>query len=156
MDFSFYAPGTVLYLVNTQVSAVVGVLTGFAIRRTTAASAGSAVTPVAFDTTSTALDAATTAGTGRTVTASATFRTFVFCNEEATTTGAGYNNLLLLVPFAEWGRYGVDNSNLDPIVCRAIQGVDIAQTGTSAVGAADRGAEAAVPRRPPRRAGSSC
>jgi hypothetical protein len=126
-----------LYLFNSGTTAVTGVLTGFAIRRITAASAGSAVTPVAFDTSSTALDANTTAGTGRTVTASATFRSFVFCNEEPTTTGAGYNNLLLLVPFAEWGRYGVDNSNLDPIVCRAVQGVDIAQTGTSAVGSAD-------------------
>lgn len=126
-----------LYLFNSNTAAITGVLTACAIRRLTAASAGSAVTPVKFDTGSGALDANTTAGTGRTVTATDTFRTFVFSNEEPTTTGSGYNNMELLVPFAEWGRYGVDSTTLEPIVCRATQGVDIAQTGTSAVASAD-------------------
>ncbi len=127
-----------LYLFNNGTSAVTGVLSAFAIRRITASSAGSSVTPLAFDTSSTALPIEVTAGTGRTVTSTSnTFRTFVFANEEPTVTGSGYNTLLLLVPYAEWGRYGVDSSTLEPITCRDTQGCDIAQTGSSAVGSAD-------------------
>lgn len=126
-----------LYLFNNGTNAVTGVVTACAIRRLTAASAGSAVTPVAFDTNSSALTANETSGTGRTVTAPSTFRSFVMTNEEPTATGTGINTLLLLVPFAEWGRYGVDSTTLEPIVCRDTQGCDIAQTGSSAVGTAD-------------------
>lgn len=126
-----------LYLFNNGTSAVTGVMTTGAIRRTTAASGGSSVTPVAFDTTSTALVAQTTAGSGRTVTGSATFRSFVFTNEEPTITGNGINCLLVTVPFAEWGRYGVDNTNLEPITCRDTQGVDIQHSGSSTVGSCD-------------------
>jgi hypothetical protein len=125
------------YLFNNGTGAVTGVLTAFAIRRLTAASVGTTVTPVAFDTASAALDANTTARHNGTVTPSDIFRRFVFSNEEPTATGSGFNNLELLVPFAEWGRYGVDSSSLDPIVCNSNQGVDIAQTGSSAVGTAD-------------------
>jgi hypothetical protein len=126
-----------LFMFNSNITAVTGVLTAFAIRRTSAASSGSTITPVAFDTASSALVAETTAGYGRTITPVATFRSFIFSNEEPTTTGAGANNLELLVPFAEWGRYGMDNTDLEPIVCRAGYGVDLQQSGTSAVASAD-------------------
>ena len=129
--------GYLFYLFNNGVASVTGVISAFAIRRISSTSGGSSITPIAFDTNSSPLTAQVTAGHGRTVGAVSTFRSFLFSNEEPTATGAGYNNLLLLVPFAEWGRYGVDNSDLEPIVCRDTEGTDIAQTGTSAVGSAD-------------------
>lgn len=125
------------YMFNNGVSAVTGVLTQVAVRRTTAHSAGTTVTPFKHDSNSSALEAAVLCGTNCTITASDIFRRVLFSNEEPTATGSGFNNLLCLVPFALLADFGYGDSNLEPIVCRANQGADIAQTGTSAVGTAD-------------------
>lgn len=126
-----------LYMFNSNTTGVTGVLTTMQLRRITASSSGTSVTPVKFDTNSSNLDANTTSAYGATVTGSDIFRSFIWSNEEPTTIGSGYNNLELLVPFAEWGRYGVDSSNLEPIVCRASQGVDIYHSGSSTVSSVD-------------------
>jgi len=125
------------YMFNNGTAAVTGVLTQFAVRRITASSAGTVVTPFKHDTNSSNLEASVVCRTNGTTTASDIFRRILFSNEEPTATGAGYNNMLCLVPFAMLADFGYGDSNLEPVVCRATQGMDIAQTGTSAVGTAD-------------------
>lgn len=126
-----------MYHFNNGLGAVTGVLTNMKIRRITTASAGSAVTPVAHDTNSAALDANTTSGTGRTVTGTDLFRQYIYSNDEPAVSAASMDEWELLVPFAEVWNAGYGDSNIEPIVCRAIQGADIQQAGSSAVGTAD-------------------
>lgn len=125
------------FMFNNQTVAVTGVLTQVAVRRLTAQSGGTSVTPFKHDSNSSALEAAVLCAHGATVTATDIFRRILYSNEEPTATGAGYNNYLCLVPFAMLADFGYGDTNLEPIVCRANQGADIAQTGSSAVGVAD-------------------
>lgn len=125
------------YWFNNGTGAVTGVLTTAQVTRITAASAGTTLTAVAHDTNSAALDAATTCGTGRTVTASSIFRRFLFVNEEPVVAGVTQANWLTLVPFAEIWNAGYGDTNIEPLVCRAAQGVQLLHSGSSLVGTAD-------------------
>lgn len=127
------------YLFNNGTSAVTGVLTTMQIRRLTAATGGSTVTPIKHRTASAALDANTTAATGATVTATDIFRRILWSNDEPVVSGSTMDEWELLVPFAEIWNAGYGDSNVEPIRCVAgsAQGVDIAQSGVSAVGSAD-------------------
>jgi len=95
------------------------------------------VTPVKHDSNSSALDANTSCGTGRTVTGTDIFRRFLFVNEEPIVAGTTQANWLTLVPFAEIWNAGYGDTNVEPIVCRAAEGVHLFHSGTSAVGTAD-------------------
>ena len=125
------------FFFNNGTAGVTGVLTTLQIRRLTAASAGSAVTPVKHDTANSALDAATTCGTGQTVTGTDVFRRLLYSNDEPTVSGATQDEWELLVPFAEIWNAGYGDANVQPIVCRATQGFEIFHSGSSAVGSAD-------------------
>lgn len=127
------------YWFNNGVAAVTGVLTTARVSRITAASVGTAVTPVKHDTGSGALDANTSAGTGRTVTESDIFRRFLFVNEEPVVAGTTMANWLTLVPFAEVWNAGYGDSVIEPLTCRAstAQGIQLLHSGSSAVGTAD-------------------
>ena len=125
------------YWFNNGTGAVTGVVTTAQVTRITAASAGSAVTPVKHDTNSAALDTNTTCGTGRTVTASDIFRRFLYVNEEPVVAGVTQANWLTLVPFAEVWNAGYGDSNIEPITCRSSEGVQLLHAGSSAVGTAD-------------------
>lgn len=125
------------YQFNNGTTAVAGVLTTMQVRRSTAASGGTSVTPVAHDTNNSALEAAATSGTGRTVTDGSLFRQYLWSNDEPVSTGSGLDEWELLVPFGEVWNAGYADSNVQPIVCRADQGFHIKQSGTSAVGSND-------------------
>jgi hypothetical protein len=125
------------YHFNNSLTSVTGVLTTLRVTRTTAASGGSSVTPVAHDTANAALDANTTGGTGRTVTASDVFRQYIYSNDEPTVSGSSMDEWELFVPFAEVWNAGYADANVQPIVCRAGQGFQLLHQGSSAVGAAD-------------------
>jgi len=125
------------YWFNNGTAAVTGVITTAQVRRITAASVGTAVTPVKHDTNSSALDANTTCGTNRTVTGSDIFRRFLFVNEEPVVAGTTQANWLTLVPFAEIWNAGYGDTNVEPLVCRSSEGVHLFHSGTSAVGTAD-------------------
>lgn len=100
-----------------------------AIYRITAASVGSAVTPVSHDPANSALDAATTAGTGQTVTTSDQFRKYMVSPDEPdVASGSGIDEWQTMVPIAEIWNSGYGESNIQPLVCRATQGVSIYQT----------------------------
>lgn len=125
------------YWFNNGTAAVTGVLTTAQCRRITAASGGTAVTPVKHDTNSSNLDAATTCGTNQTTTGTDIFRRFLFVNEEPVVAGTTQANWLTLVPFAEIWNAGYGDTNVEPVTCRATQGFQLFHSGTSAVGTAD-------------------
>jgi hypothetical protein len=125
------------YWFNNGTAAVTGVLTTAQVRRITAASGGTAVTPVKHDTDSSALNANTTCGTNQTTTGSDIFRRFLFVNEEPIVGGTTQANWLTLVPFAEIWNAGYGDTNVEPVTCRATQGLQLFHSGSSAVGTAD-------------------
>lgn len=125
------------YHFNNGTGAVTGVLTTMQIRRITAASSGTTVTPVKHDTNSSALAAQTTCGTNQTVTGSDIFRRYLWSNDEPTVSGATQDEWELLVPNCEVWNAGYGDSNIEPIVCRQTQGFEIYHSGSSAVGTAD-------------------
>lgn len=125
------------YWFNNGTAAVTGVLTTAQCRRITAASGGTAVTPVKHDTNSSNLDAATTCGTNQTTTGTDIFRRFLFVNEEPIVAGTTQANWLTLVPFAEIWNAGYGDTNVEPVTCRATQGFQLFHSGSSAVGTAD-------------------
>jgi hypothetical protein len=122
---------------NNGVAAVVGVLTEMRVNRTSAASAGTTVTPVAHDTNNTALAAQITAGTGRTVTVSVLLRKYLFVNEEPVVAGSAMPNFLILVPNCLIFDAGYADTNVQPLTAREGQGYEMRQQGTSAVGSSD-------------------
>lgn len=127
------------YLFNNGTSSVTGVLCTMQVRRLTAASVGTTVTPVKHNSASSALDANTTSATGATVTASDVFRRIVWSNDEPAVSGASMDEWQLLVPNAEIWNAGYADTNVESITCPtgSAFGVDIAQTSASAVGSAD-------------------
>lgn len=127
-----------MFQFNNQTAAIAGVLTLHQVNRlTTSITGGSAVTPVKHDSNSGALDANTTAGTGRTVTRTDVFRRYLWATEEATTTGTAQANWELMLPNCEVWNAGYADTNIEPLVCRAAEGVEIQNAGSGAVGTND-------------------
>jgi hypothetical protein len=128
-----------MWMFNNGTAAVTGVLTAVQVKRTSAGSGGTSITPVAHNLGNTALDANTTAGTGRTVTSTSIFRQILYQNDEPTVTTLDMDALLTLVPFAELWNSGYGDSNVQPLTCRAAnaEGICIQQPGANAVGTAD-------------------
>lgn len=124
---------------NNGVSAVTGVLTTLRVRRISASSAGSAVTPVAFDTSNTTLNANTTAGTGRTTTSAAVLRQIVYSNDEPSVSAATMDEWECLVAYAEIWDLGYGDSGVQRLRARTGQseGYEIFHSGSSAVGSGD-------------------
>ncbi len=117
---------------NTQTGAVTAALTTMQIRRLTALSAGTSVTPVKHDTNSSALTSVTAAH-GGTATGSDIFRRYMWLLEEATTTGVTQANWEVLIPVGIIFFPTGGDSNLEPIVCRNTFGTDIYNSGAGAV-----------------------
>lgn len=126
------------YHFNSGTTAVTGVLTEMRCNRISAASGGTAVTPVAHSTAYSALSASTTAGTNRTHTVSALLRSYLWSNDEPAVSGATMDEMELFVPFAEIWNAGYGDTAVEPITLPAgtDQGFQIRQQGTSAVGSA--------------------
>jgi hypothetical protein len=127
------------YLFNNQTGAVTGVLNTLKICiLSTSVSAGSAVTPVAMDSTNAALNANTTSGTGRTTTIANTIRQIVHSPDEPALNTLDWDSLGTLVPFAELWNTGYGDANIQPVTCRASEnrGFSI-QNVTQTVGVAD-------------------
>jgi hypothetical protein len=95
------------------------------------------VTPVAHDTNNSALAADLTAGHNRTVNTTDIFRNYVWSNDEPSVSGATMDEWELFVPFAEVWNAGYGDTVIQPLVCRPTQGVQIKQSGSSAVGTND-------------------
>lgn len=130
-----------IWVQNNQTVAVSGVLPEVRIvRLSTTGSGGVTVTPVAHDTSSTALPAQVTSASGDTTpgTIDATFRRALFSGDEPIVGGAATNNFETLVPLCVMWDGGYDDSNIEPIVLREGFGVSVYCPGiASAAGNAD-------------------
>jgi len=121
---------------NTQTTAITAALTTMSIRRLTALSSGTAVTPVSHDTNSSALSSVTSVQ-GGTATSDVTFRKFMWLLEEATTTGVTQANWEVLIPVGIIFFPTGGDTNLEPIVMRNTKGTDIYNSGAGAVTSMD-------------------
>jgi len=127
-----------VWLLNNQVASVTGVLTTLALRRTSAQSGGTSITPTKHDTASTSLPAQVLSATGATVTntGDVQLRTIVWSNDEPVAGGASSDELKCLAPLnCIWDSTG--DSNIEPITLREGQGVTLHHSGTTAVGLCD-------------------
>jgi hypothetical protein len=117
---------------NTHTVAVTAALSVCSVRRLTALSSGTTVTPVKHDTSSGALTSVTCVH-GGTATGTDTFRRFLWLLEEATTTGVTQANWEVLIPVGIVFFPTGGDSNLEPIVSRNTYGTDIFNVGAGAV-----------------------
>lgn len=127
-----------IWCLNNQTVAVTGVLTTFALRRTTAQSGGTAITPIKHDTLNVSMPAQVLVATGATATLSADlpFRTWVWSNDEPLASTASSDEWQCLIPLnTVFDATG--DANIEPIVLRANEGITIQHTGSTAVGVVD-------------------
>jgi hypothetical protein len=106
------------YAFNNGTGAVTGVLNYLRCNITTAATAGTAVAPIAMDTTNLALNANTSVGTNRNVTVASFLRQLLQSPDEPTVSLLDWDALGTLVPFAEVWSVGYGDTNLQPVTCR--------------------------------------
>lgn len=128
-----------IWVLNNQTSAVTGVLTTFEVRRSTAQSSGTTVTPVKHDTSSSNLAAQVLCAHGATVTSAAAdaVRKFMWSNDEPAASTGTSDELECLVPLNCVFDAATGDADLEPLVLREGQGIDVRHTGSSAVGVVD-------------------
>lgn len=128
-----------VWCLNNQTSAVTGVLTTFELRRSTAQSSGTSVTPVKHDTNSSTLPAQVLCAHGATVTSAASdaVRKFVWSNDEPAASAGTSDEFECLVPLNCIWDAATGDADLEPLVLREGQGLDVRHTGSSAVGVVD-------------------
>lgn len=128
-----------IWVLNNQTSAVIGVLTTFEARRSTAQSGGTAVTPVPYDTASENMPAQVASAHNGTVTSSASklFRRWLWSNDEPTVSSATMDEFQLVLPFNCIFDAATGDADVEPFVLREGEGLDIRHTGSSTVGVVD-------------------
>lgn len=128
-----------IWILNNQTTGVTGVLTTFALKRSSAQSAGTSVTPTKHDTASEALPGTVLVATGATVTQTAdvAMRQWVWSNDEPAAGTGTSDELECLVPLNCVWDSATGDADLEPIVLREDQGIDVRHTGTSVVGVCD-------------------
>jgi hypothetical protein len=126
-----------VWVLNNQTAGVTGVLTTWALRRTTAQSGGTSITPVKHDTASETAPAQCLFATGGTVTLTGVeLRRWMWSNDEPAVSSATSDEFECLVPLnCVWDSTG--DANIEPIVLREGEGISVHHTGSSAVGLAD-------------------
>jgi hypothetical protein len=127
-----------VWCLNNQTAAVTGVLTTFALRRSSAQSAGTTIVPTKHDTTSETHPAQILVATGGTVTLTSdvAMRTWVWSNDEPSASSGTSDEFETLVPLnCVWDSTG--DANIEPITLRPTEGIDVRHSGSSAVGVAD-------------------
>jgi hypothetical protein len=132
-----------VWMLNNQTAAVTGVLSSCAIRRISALSGGTAITPVAHDTSNTGVDlTSVTCNTNGafTNTADNQFRIWMWSTDEPAVSSATSDELQCIVPLAcVWDSTG--DTNIEPLTSMQNQGVHILQPGSNTVGIVDVFAE---------------
>lgn len=127
-----------IWVLNNQTAAVTGVLTTWALRRTSAQTGGTAIACTKHDSTSAAIVAQVLPATGATCTNTAdiAYRQWMWSNDEPAASTATSDEMECIVPLnCVWDSTG--DSNIEPIVLRESQGINVQHTGTSVVGIAD-------------------
>jgi hypothetical protein len=128
-----------IWVLNNQTSGVTGVLTTFSLRRSTAQSSGTSVTPVKHDTASSTLPAQVLCAHGATVTSATadTFRNWMWSNDEPAASSGTSDEFECLVPLNLIWDAATGDADLEPIVLREGFGIDVRHSGSSAVGVVD-------------------
>lgn len=128
-----------IWILNNQTSGVTGVITTFSLRRSSAQSAGTSVTPVKHDTISSNIPAQVLCAHGGTVTSATadTFRNWMWSNDEPAASSGTSDEFECLVPLNCIWDSATGDADLEPIVLREGQGIDIRHSGSSAVGVVD-------------------
>lgn len=127
-----------VWVLNNQTTGVTGVLTTWALRRTSAQSGGTSITPTKHDTTSESMPAQVLVATGGTVTLTGdvSFRNWVWSNDEPAVSSGTSDEFETLVPLnCVWDSTG--DTTIEPITLREGQGISVHHSGSSAVGVAD-------------------
>ena len=118
-----------LFAVNLQSAAVTGVIERFDIKRATASSAGTVITPVAHDSTNAALPSAVSVRTGATVTEGSLFWPWVTSSEEETPVPA-----LSKALFQQAVNIIPEGPEVQELVCREGEGITVKQITAATVG----------------------
>jgi hypothetical protein len=128
-----------IWILNNQTSAVTGVLTTFALKRSSAQSGGTSVTPTKHDTNSEALPGQVLVATGATVTQTSdvAMRQWVWSNDEPAAGTGTSDEFECLVPLNCVWDSATGDADLEPITLREGQGIDVRHTGTTTVGVCD-------------------
>lgn len=120
-----------IWAFNNQVTAVTGVLTNLEVRKLTASTGGTSITPVKHDTTNSTLTAVTCA-TNSTVTSTDLFRRVVWSTDEPAGNAAiTLDELECLMPIANIWSQGYGTTAVEPITLRPGEGVAVINTGAS-------------------------
>lgn len=127
------------WALNNQTSAVTGVLTSMLLRRISALSGGTAVTPVAHDSSNTAFDLTSvsciTGGTF-TNTGDTAMRQLMWSGDEPSVSSATSDELQCIWPLmCYWDSTG--DANIEPLTLNNAQGVHVLQPGANAIGVCD-------------------
>jgi len=128
-----------VWQLNNQTAAVTGVLTSCALRKISALSGGTAVTPVAHDTANVTADLTSisciTGGTF-TNTADNMLRQWMWSGDEPTVSSATSDEFQCIVPLmCIWDSTG--DANIEPITLNTGEGLHVIQPGANAVGISD-------------------
>ncbi|MGH9970670.1 MAG: hypothetical protein ACREBG_23165 [Pyrinomonadaceae bacterium] len=118
-----------LFAVNLQSAAVTGVFTRFDARLCSAASVGTLITPVSFDTTNAALPGGVTVRTNGTVTNGSALFPWIATGDEETAVAALSKGM-----FQQWANILPEGNEIQEITLRQNQGFTIQQTTATAVG----------------------
>lgn len=128
-----------VWALNNQTAAVTGVLTSMLLRKISALSAGTAVTPVAHDSANATVDlTSVTCVTGGTATNTAdnALRQIMWSGDEPAVSSATSDELQCIVPLmCIWDSTG--DTNIEPFVLNTNEGLHLVQPGANAVGILD-------------------
>ncbi len=127
-----------VWVLNNQTTAVTGVLTTWTLRKSSAQSAGTSITPTKHDTSSENAPAQCLFATGGTVTLTGDveFRRWVWSNDEPAASAGTSDEFETLIPLnCVWDSTG--DANIEPITLREGQGISVHHSGSSAVGVCD-------------------
>jgi hypothetical protein len=127
-----------VWVLNNQTAGVTGVLTTWTLRRSSAQSGGTTITPTKHDTASETAPAQVLVATGATatLTSDVELRRWMWSNDEPAVSSATSDEFETLVPLnCVWDSTG--DSNIEPITLREGQGISVHHSGSSAVGLCD-------------------
>jgi hypothetical protein len=128
-----------VWMLNNQTAAVTGVLTSCSLRKLSALSGGTAVTPLAHDTGNATVDLTSVTcvqGGTATQTGDNPWRVWMWSGDEPAVSSATSDEFQCIVPLmCIWDSTG--DSNIEPITLNTGEGIHIVQPGSNAVGVAD-------------------
>jgi hypothetical protein len=127
-----------VWVLNNQTSGVTGVLTTWELRRTSAQSGGTAQTAVKHDSNSEAIPAQILFATGPTATdtSDAALRRWMWSNDEPAAAALTNDETECIIPLScVWDSTG--DSDIEPLVLREGQGLNVKHSGSSTVGVCD-------------------